>query len=192
MDARLGTAAEGDDGVHEIRVLGRPLEALACAHGPARYAPEMGDVELLGEEGMLGADVVVEGHIWERGDGGVGWRDRLAVAEEGGDDDEVFLWVQGLVFADEPLVVSDRAGVPGWVEDCGRFGVAVGLVRDPGTWKAGAALELEVAEVVGGDAGHEVFDAFDDFGHCRRGRKCQCSHRLQGFEDCWQWEEWAE
>ena len=68
VDACLGAAAEWHNGVHEVGVLGRPLEALACAHGPAGHAAEVGDVELLGEEGVLGADVVVEGYVWERGD----------------------------------------------------------------------------------------------------------------------------
>ena len=88
VNARLCAAAEGDNGIHEIGVLGRPLEALAATHRPAGYTPEMGDAELLSEEGVLGADVVIEGYVWERGDGGVGWRDGLAVAEEGSDDDE--------------------------------------------------------------------------------------------------------
>ena len=72
----------------------------------------------------------------------------MAVAEKGGNDYEVLLWVQGLVFADEPLIVGDGARIPGRVENCGRFGVAEGLVCDPGVWKAGARLELEVTEVI--------------------------------------------
>ena len=72
VDARLGAAAERDNGVHKVWVLGRPLEALACTHRPAGYAAEMGNVELLCEEGMLGADIVVESYVWEGGDGGVG------------------------------------------------------------------------------------------------------------------------
>ena len=149
VDARLSAAAEGDGRVHEVWVLGRPLEALAGAHGPARHAAQVRDVELLGEEGVLGADVVVEGHVGEGGDGGVGRGGGLPVAEERCDDDEVFLWIQGLVFANEPFVVGDCTGVPARVEDCWRFGVAKGLVCDPGTRQAGAALQLEVTKVVG-------------------------------------------
>lgn len=68
VDAGLGATAEGDNGVHEVGVLGRPLKALACTHRPAGYAAEVGDVELLREEGVLGADVVVEGHVGKRRD----------------------------------------------------------------------------------------------------------------------------
>ena len=81
VDARLGAAAEGDCRVHEVRVLGRPLEALAGAHGPASYAAQVRNVELLGEEGVLGADIVVEGYVGEGGDGGVGGGGGLPVAE---------------------------------------------------------------------------------------------------------------
>ena len=149
VNARLCAAAEGHDGVHEFGVLCRPLEALPSAHGPARHATKVGDVELLGEEGVLGADVVVEGHVGEGGDVGVGRGGGLAVAEKRGDDDEVLFGVEGLVFADEPLVVGDCARVPGRVEDDGGFGVAKGLVRDPGIGEAGAALQPEVTKFVG-------------------------------------------
>ena len=68
-------SAEGDDYVYEVWVLGRPLEALASAHGPAGHHAQVGYFELLGEEGVLGTDVVVEGDVGEGGDGGIGGRD---------------------------------------------------------------------------------------------------------------------
>lgn len=41
----------------------------------------------------------------------------MAIAEEGSDNDEVLRWVESFVFAYEPFVVADRAGVPRRVED---------------------------------------------------------------------------
>ena len=73
----------------------------------------MFDAEVLGDEGMLGFYIVVEGYVWEGGDvGPVAWAAALPVTEEGGDDDEVFFWIQSFVIADEPFVVTDETGVP--------------------------------------------------------------------------------
>lgn len=60
----------------------------------------MVDAEVLREQSMLGADVVVKQDFGERFQIWViGRRRGLAIAEEGGDDYEVFLGIQGLVFA---------------------------------------------------------------------------------------------
>lgn len=50
----------------------------------------MGDAQVLGYERVLGAHVVVEGYFWEGVQAGVRGGGGLRVAEEGGDDDEVF------------------------------------------------------------------------------------------------------
>lgn len=108
MDRGLGAAAEGDDEVHEVRVLGRPLEGLAGAHGPAEDGAGVGDPQVAGDELVLGTDVVVEGYQGEGAERGrVGGGGGLPVAEEGGDDDVVVLRVEGLVGAGEPEVLGD-------------------------------------------------------------------------------------
>lgn len=61
----LCAAAEGDADVHERGVLGGPLVGLTGAHGPAQDGAGVGDAQLLGHELVLGADVVVDGAVWE-------------------------------------------------------------------------------------------------------------------------------
>lgn len=75
VEGGFGGAAEGDGDVHEVRELRGPLEGLAGAHGPAGHHSEVRDVELLGEQLMLGFDVVVEGYVGERIDMRVAWGD---------------------------------------------------------------------------------------------------------------------
>jgi len=75
----------------------------------------MFDIEVLGEELVLGFDVVVEGDCGKGGDVRIGWGDGFAIAEKGGDDYEIFRWVEGLVVANKPLIVGDGAGVPRWI-----------------------------------------------------------------------------
>lgn len=59
------------------------------------------DSQMMGDECILRAHVIVESAFWEPA-----WsplirrRGRLAVSEKRWDDDEVFLRVEGLVFAD--------------------------------------------------------------------------------------------
>lgn len=89
MQTRARRTAEGDGYVYHIGVLGDPLVGLARAHGPAYNAVEMGYFEVLGNELVLGADVVVEGDFGEgMWVGCVGGGGGLAVSEEGGDDYE--------------------------------------------------------------------------------------------------------
>ena len=87
MQTRACRTAEGDRYVYHIRVLGDPLVGLAGAHGPAYHAVEVGYFEVLSDELVLGADVVVEGDFGKGVRVGcVGWGGGLAVSEEGGDD----------------------------------------------------------------------------------------------------------
>lgn len=59
------------------------------------------DSEVLRDEGMLGAHVIVKRAFRERaGEFLVRWRRRLAVSEESGDYDEVLLGVERLVIPD--------------------------------------------------------------------------------------------
>lgn len=101
MQRRSSRCTEGHGEVHEIRVLRRPLVGLAASHGPADNSPQVRNAQVLRDELVLRAHVVVEGAFGERARSGVvGWRGGLAVAEEGGDDDVVVLGVEGLVFPD--------------------------------------------------------------------------------------------
>ena len=78
----------------------------------------MSDLQLLRQELMLCLHIVVERHVWEGNDvRTVRGRCGLAIAEEGGDNDEVLGWVESFVFAYKPFVVADGAGVPRRVED---------------------------------------------------------------------------
>jgi len=63
--------------------------------------------QVLGHERVLGSHIVVECDLGERLDGRVRGGGGLAVAEEGGDYDVVFLGVEDLVLPDQPLVVGD-------------------------------------------------------------------------------------
>lgn len=99
-------AAERDNRVHEVGVLRGPLIGLGGTHGPAHNGAQVLDPKVLGDQCMLGAHVVVDAAFGKRaGCEMVRRRGRLAVPEEGWDDDEVFLRVEGLVFSDQPEVV---------------------------------------------------------------------------------------
>lgn len=69
----------------------------------------MFDAEVLRDELVLGADVVVESNQGKGAKGRrVGGGTRLSVAEEGGDDDVVLFRVECFVLAGEPEVVVDH------------------------------------------------------------------------------------
>lgn len=149
VDAGPGGAAEGDDDVDERRVLRGPLEGLSGAHGPAGHEAEVGDVEVLRHQGVLGAHVVVECHFGKWRDGRVGRRDGLAVSKQRRDDDEVVVRVERLVRPDEPFVVADQTAEPGRVDNRWLGGRAEGLVRYEGSGDCFAGLQGEVAQRVG-------------------------------------------
>lgn len=160
MQARAGAAAKGHAQVHEVGELGEPLVGLAGAHAPAQDGAGVGDAQVGGDEAVLGRDVVTKGDVGERGAGRevglhVGRGRGLAVAEEGGDDDEVLGGREGLVLADEPwdelvrtwisfhfiscagevshtFIIRNETAVPGRVDDGGRGGRTEGLVSDEG------------------------------------------------------------
>ena len=118
MQARTRAAAEGHELIHEVRVLRCPLKCLAGAHAPPEDCTHMPDAETFCDEFVLGADVVVESDGGERMDGGVGRGRGLAVAEEGGEDDVVAFWREGLVAVHKPEIVGYQAGVPCWIYNC--------------------------------------------------------------------------
>ena len=118
MQTCASRTAEWDGQVHHIGILSDPLVGLARAHGPAYDAVEVVYLEMLCDQVVLSADVVVDGDFgeWMRV-GSVGRGGGLAISEEGGDDDEelgrifnggtwclsislYLLRIQGLVFAD--------------------------------------------------------------------------------------------
>jgi hypothetical protein len=75
------------------------------------------DAQMLSHESVLSSHVVKECDFGKRLDVGVGGRGGLPIAEQGGDNYEVFLWAQGFIFSDEPFVVGNclgylSAGVP--------------------------------------------------------------------------------
>ena len=99
--------AERDGQVYHIGILGDPLEGLARAHGPAYDAVEVFYLEMLCDQVVLSAHVVVDGDFGEgMRVGCVGRGGGLAVSEESGDDYEelgrIFngstLWLSNLVY----------------------------------------------------------------------------------------------
>jgi len=64
------------------------------------------DSQAFGDKLMLSSYVVVKEHFWEWPKvWSVRWRAGLSISEECSDDDEVFLWVQSFVFANEPNII---------------------------------------------------------------------------------------
>lgn len=112
VQGRSRRTAERHNQVHEIRILCGPLETLSCAHGPADYRSQVSDSEVLRDQSMLRADVIVERASREgsvrRRRCLVRWRRRLPIPEERGDDDEVLSWIQGLVFSNQPVIVRNH------------------------------------------------------------------------------------
>ena len=99
--------AERDGQIHHIGILSNPLVGLARAHGPAYDAVEVVYLEMLRNEVVLSADVVVDGDFGEgMRVGCVGRGGGLAVSEEGGDDykelERIFngstRWLSNLVY----------------------------------------------------------------------------------------------
>ena len=115
----LGRSRDRAGGGHHVRELRRPLEGLAGAHRPAGDEAQPVDAELLPHQDMLQADIVEIGDVREgapigRG-GSVARRGGDAVAEQVGQDDEVFARIEGAMLADhEGLGVCVGAGVPAW------------------------------------------------------------------------------
>ena len=89
MQTRACRTAEWDGQVHHIGILGDPLVGLARAHGPAYNAIEVVYLEMLCDQVVLSADVIVDGDLGKGVRVGcVGGGGGLAVSEEGGDDYE--------------------------------------------------------------------------------------------------------
>lgn len=66
----------------------------------------MFDTKPFRHEFMLGPNIVVERDFRERLDIAVRRGDRFAISKESRYDDEIFLWIQSLVFTDQPDVVG--------------------------------------------------------------------------------------
>lgn len=120
VQAGLGAAAEGDAQVREAGELRQPLVRLAGAHAPAEDHARVAHAQPVRHQSVLCGDVIAERDVRERPEvrgqvRHVGWRGRLAVAQERGDDDEVLVRVERLVRTDEPLVVCYEAREPRWV-----------------------------------------------------------------------------
>lgn len=88
VGAGAGGAADGDDAGDKSGEHAGPVVGLLGAHGKPNDGVEVGDVQVVGQEVVLGADAVavVEGEGEGRGGGGAGG---FAVAEHGDDDDVV-------------------------------------------------------------------------------------------------------
>ncbi len=121
-------STEWYDHVHNVWILGRPLIAkqkaqlpgqpclclnhsylslrLHCAHRPTKYRAKVFNPEMLRNQFVLRADIVVNRNLGKRlCCWMVGRRRRLAVAKQTGNNDEIFGGLQCLVFANEPNIV---------------------------------------------------------------------------------------
>lgn len=113
----------------------------------------MGNPQPLGNEFVLGSNIIIKRNCRKRPEVRVRGGSGLAVSEEGGDDDAVFLWGERARGAEEPGVVTGEPREPAWIED-GREGAgAVDGVGDLGGGEDGAGLEGEVAEGKGLEGG---------------------------------------
>ena len=162
-----GEAGEGHEGVGEAGIGFAPDEALHAAHGGAEDEAEVVDVEAVEEHLVLRADhvvVVVVGELHAQAVGGFGG---FALADVGGEDEEVFVDVEGLAGAEEDVgedgieegvgvaagAVEEKDGVvdvAGGVAVRGAEGEVVELEFGEGF--AGAEVEV-VGDVVAGRAG---------------------------------------
>lgn len=149
MQTRLRAPAERDSQVHEIRVLSQPLVGLPSAHAPAQHSVGMIHPQAFGDQPILCDDIVFKGHVGEGLVLGkvwhVGGAGGLAIAEQGGDDDEVFIWAKSLVCVNEPFIVGYLSRVPGWIDDGWRGVAAEGLVCDEGLGEDDARGQGKVA-----------------------------------------------
>lgn len=74
--------------------------------------------QLLGNKLMLGSNIVIEQDIRPGSDlRSIARTRRLPISEQSGDDNEILVWVQSLVFSDEPFVIADQSTVPGRIDD---------------------------------------------------------------------------
>ena len=102
--------------------------------------------QMLRHKCMLGTDVVVECHIWERFEvGSVGWRCRLSISKERANHDKILRRVKCFALAGESFVVLDAGGIRRR-EDYERALVgAKRLVGDVGIRDGSTRVEVEVA-----------------------------------------------
>jgi hypothetical protein len=114
-------AAERGEHIHHVRMERASVERLQRAHRPADHQANVLDTKLLGDEPVLGANVVIGGDqrepqaiVWF---GHVAARRRQAVAEHIRDDDEILGWIERHAGADQPFVVIMLARIPGRVDD---------------------------------------------------------------------------
>ena len=91
------------------QIRGGPLESLSRAHGPAQDSPSVLDSQMLSHKRVLGPNIVIECDSGKWLDIGVRRGCGLAIAKEGRDNDEIFLWVQSMFLTDQPFVVLDRS-----------------------------------------------------------------------------------
>lgn len=64
------------------------------------------DAQMLGDELVLGTNIVIDGYVRKWLGRVVRWGRRLAISEQGWDDDKVVLGIQGFVRANEPEIVG--------------------------------------------------------------------------------------
>ena len=147
VPARARGAADHDRGAHVAGVHAGPVVGLLAGHGEAEDGVEVGDVQVLGQEGVLGVDAVSVVEGWGEG-GRVGGRGGFAVAEHG-DDDHV-VGAQGAVGEGEGRV--DEAAVAGGDADGFRGRGVVGAVGDF-DGHAGAGDECEGGDSIVFDTG---------------------------------------
>ena len=144
--AGLGRAADGNRARDEGGEHGGPVVGLLGGHGKADDGVEGGDAQVVGEQGVLGADAVAV--VWLGEVGGVGGGGGFAVGEHGDDDDVV----GGEAAGGEVLRRVDASAVAGGDEDGFGGGGVEGAVGDE-DGEGGARVEFEGGDRVGGDAG---------------------------------------
>jgi hypothetical protein len=188
-----GGATDRRDPLDHVRIERGPVKCLDSAHREAGRQLDGLDAEPFRREPMLRANVVVDRHFRETGAverlGRVAWRCRLAVSEQPGDDDEIFLRIERRLAADPRLVLSDQAIIGARENDrvvSLRVEGPVSPVGKPRSGQRYAALQLEVAEVekLGGVRNHNSPAHVSAVGNQLGARNIRCVVRNEERDDC--------
>lgn len=148
MGGEAGRTDDGDGAGEEGREANHPLEGLHATHGDANDGVKVGEVEVLGEEAVLGLDHISNGDAGE-GAVEVGWGATDAVGEGVDEDDKEAGIVDEFIGSDEGFEAFGVAGEPSGEEHgVGAGGVELteGAKTDAALWDAFAGGKLEVAE----------------------------------------------
>lgn len=148
MGGEPGRADDRDGAGEEGREANHPLKGLHAPHGDTDDGMEVVELEVLGEEAVLGLHHIGDGDVGE-GAVEVGWGATDAVGQGVDEDDKEAGIVDEFIGSDEGFEAFGVAGEPSGEEDgVGAGGVELteGAKAEPAFGDAFAGGKLEVAE----------------------------------------------